>query len=201
LRRLVARLEGDPSILAVGPVPKFDTGNCPWAVKAFFRINGLLPSSREGIGGSGAYALSAVGRSRFGEFPTLIADDGFARILFAPSERAAVAEATCTVFAPRRLKDLIAIKSRSHLGNYELAQKFPELLKNRAGGNDRALLRLFMRPDLWLPLAVYCYVKLQARRRARRSLGDLGRWVWVRDESSRTAPRERQLDAGAQHAG
>jgi glycosyltransferase involved in cell wall biosynthesis len=201
LRQLVARLEGDSSTLAAGPVPRFDTGNCPWAVRAFFEINGRLPSAREGIGGSGAYALSAAGRGRFGEFPQLIADDGFARIMFTPSERAAVAEASCTVFAPRTLRNLIAIKSRSHLGNYELAQKFPDLLKNRAKGNDRALLRMFLRPNLWLPLAVYCYVKLQARRRARRSLGDLGRWVWVRDETSRTAARERQLDVSAQHAG
>ena len=202
LRRVAEPLHNGVA-LAAGPVPHFETANCSWAVRAFYRINELLPSSREGIGGSGAYAMSAAGRNRFAEFPDVIGDDGFARLLFSPAERVAVAGAICTVFAPRTLQSLIAIKTRSHLGNYQLAQRFPELQINRPKANKKALPKLFLSPRLWPALAVYSYVKFQARRRARQNLAALGhkRWTWIRDDTSRDPDPQQKLQASIQHVG
>src|ERR1700677_4435532 len=71
IRRLASRLaSGD--VLAVAPKPIFELAGCSWPVRAYYEIRSLLPSSHEGIGGSGVYALSEAGRKRFGEFPTLI---------------------------------------------------------------------------------------------------------------------------------
>jgi len=184
LRKLVRVLE-DGRILAAAPQPSFDVTGSPWTVRAYYAINGRLPSSREGIGGSGVYALSRQGRSRFGAFPELTADDGFVRIQFKPDERATLADCCSTVFAPQRLSDLIAIKTRSHFGSYELRQKFPELWANKGQSNGGHLLRLWRNPLLWPQLTVYCYVKLIARLRARRRLRKGLSKIWERDESSR----------------
>jgi glycosyltransferase involved in cell wall biosynthesis len=191
LDALAARLDkGD--VLAAAPTPRFVSRDCSWPVRAFYAINGMLPSAREGIGGSGVYAMSEAGRARFDDFPDVVADDGFVRILFSPDERATLAQAECAVFAPRTLSNLIAIKTRSHLGSYELARRFPGLWGNRGEPNNRALLSLFLRPSLWPRLAVYCLVKIEARRRARRRLQKLaaGQLAWARDETSRTVRSE-----------
>ena len=146
-----------------------------------------MPSSKEGIGGSGVYALSEAGRARFQQFPNVIADDGFVRILFKPSERVSLDTVACTVFPPRQLKDLIAIKARSQFGNYQLASRYPTLWKNRGETNNKALLRALANPFLWLKCAVYLFVKIEARRLAKRRLATVGEKhvPWARDESSR----------------
>jgi glycosyltransferase involved in cell wall biosynthesis len=184
LRKLAQRLEAGP-ILAAAPRPSFDVTGCAWSVRAYYDINGRLPSVREGIGGSGVYALSQRGRGRFGAFPELTADDGFVRIQFSPEERETLMDCHSTVFAPQCLSDLIAIKTRSHFGSYELRRHFPELWANKGRSNGGELLRLWKNPLLWPKLTAYCYVKLMARSRARRRLRRGLMKTWERDESSR----------------
>jgi glycosyltransferase involved in cell wall biosynthesis len=185
LRQLAQRLDaGD--VLAVAPKAHPDLTGCSRAVRAFYAVRALLPSAEEGIGGSGVYALSRAGRSRFDLFPGVIADDGFVRIQFQPYERATLAQVTSTIFPPRTLRELIAIKTRSHYGSFELAHRFPSLWTRRGQSNNRALLRLFAQPRLWIKLAVYCFVMTCARRRARQRL-NRGPMPWERDHSSRIA--------------
>ena len=83
--------------------------------------------------GVGVYAVSEDGRSRFGAFPDVIADDGYVRTLFDASERVCVEDAPVRVYAPKRLSDLVRIKTRSRLGRYELGQRFPELTARERG--------------------------------------------------------------------
>jgi glycosyltransferase involved in cell wall biosynthesis len=186
IRELHACLK-NTAALAAGIVPRFCLTGCSWAVRAFYEVNARLPSSREGIGGSGVYALSQAGRARFQQFPNVTADDGFVRILFEPSERVSLDTVACTVFPPRRLKDLIAIKARSQFGNYQLALRYPTLWKNRGKTNNKALLRALANPFLWPKCAVYLFVKIEARRLAQRRLATVGEKhvPWARDESSR----------------
>jgi glycosyltransferase involved in cell wall biosynthesis len=183
IRRLASRLErGD--VLAVAPTPKFDLRHCSWPVRACYEIRALLPSAQEGIGGSGVYALSEIGRARFREFPAVTADDGYVRIHFQSGERETVASANSTVFPPRTIKDLLATKTRAHYGSAELAIRFPELWKNRGESNHQSLIRLFLDPRLWLRLAVYCLVTSIAKRRAQSRL-HTGAANWERDNTSR----------------
>lgn len=192
IRALADRLRrGD--VLAAAPRPTFELTNCSRAVRAYYDVQNQLPSSREGIGGSGVYALSETGRSRFGSFPAITADDGYVRIQFATDERVVVASAQSTVLAPRTLEDLISIKSRSHFGNYELATLYPNLWHNRGPSNRRSLMRLFRYPRLWSSLLVFCWVAVEARRRARRRLRSKNQ-TWMRDSSSRVAPFRPQED-------
>jgi glycosyltransferase involved in cell wall biosynthesis len=183
IRTLARRLErGD--VLVVAPQPNFDLTGCSWPVRACYDIRSYLPSSRQGIGGSGVYALSAAGRARFREFPAVTADDGYVRIQFLENERETLASAQSTVYPPRSIKHLIITKTRSHYGSYELARLFPEGWKHRGESNLRSLVGLAKNPQLWCKLGVYCFVTVIAKRRAQRRLraGAVG---WERDKTSR----------------
>jgi len=183
IRTLARRLQcGD--VLAVAPTANFDLSGCSWAVRACYDIRSYLPSAQEGIGGSGVYALSAAGRARFREFPALTADDGYVRIQFTDEERATLPSVSSTVFPPRRIKQLIATKTRSHYGSFELAAMFPDRWKHRGKSNVDSLVRLFAYPQLWCKLAVYGFVTVVAKRRAQQCLR-AGTATWERDKTSR----------------
>ena len=183
IRLLAARLDrGD--VLAVAPKPEIDVTGCPWPVKAYFAIRRQLPSSFEGIGGSGVYALSEAGRKRFAEFPNVIADDLYVRIQFEPRERQTLACAKSLVFGPRTITELIAIRTRAYYGTFELARRYPELWKNKGDDNRRTLGRMVKNPRFWLGLLIYCCVILVARYRAKLQFR-AGMPVWYRDETSR----------------
>jgi len=124
VRALADRLaKGD--IHAASPTPVINVTSCSPLVRAYYAIRSQLPSARQGLGGSGVYALSAAGRARFDEFPRITADDAFVRLHFSPTERTTIPSAISTVFAPRTLKDLMTIRTRIYFGNRELALHFP----------------------------------------------------------------------------
>jgi glycosyltransferase involved in cell wall biosynthesis len=187
IRALAARLEkGD--VLAVAPRPSFDFTGCSLVVRAFYDIKLRLPSQNEGIGGSGVYALSKIGRSRFGQFPNVAADDGYVRIQFKPDERETLALVSSIVFPPRRLKPLIAVRTRVYFGNLQLSRLFPGLFENRGDTNYVKLIKLIRFPFLWPKLLVYIYVNLIARRQAR-NLFRSNAFVWHKDATSRADTR------------
>jgi glycosyltransferase involved in cell wall biosynthesis len=181
IRALTRRLEGG-DVLAVAPTPDINLTSCSWLVRRYYDIRSRLPSSREGIGGSGVYALSEQGRRRFALFPNLIADDIYVRLQFTPEERETLTSARSIVFPPRKISQLIAVRTRAYTGLFELAHRFPELRANNGEANHRTLIALFKEPRLWSGLLVYCWVNILARYRAsirRRTK------AWERDNTSR----------------
>jgi glycosyltransferase involved in cell wall biosynthesis len=189
--RKLAQVLSNGAFLAVAPRFRMNSGAASWFVRAFYSVNDLMPSSREGIGGSGVYGLSQQGRARFDRFPELTADDGFVRLQFSPSQRVTVEDCFSRVTAPRTLWELIRIKTRSHYGNMELKLQIPQLwISNRGQSNGGALKRLAMRPAWWGKLSVYLLVKSAARWRAWRWFSRREVVAWERDESSRAAVRE-----------
>jgi len=184
IRELARSLE-DEQLLAVAPTGRYNLKGCPWPVRAFYATRSHLPSAKEGIGGSGVYALSQEGRSRFGQFPAVTADDGYVRLQFRREERKTLSGAFSTVFAPRTLKSLIAQKTRAHYGSYELQSLFPALWQNQGESNHKTLLRLFIQPQLWLSLVVYSLVNTLARHQARRRFGN-NHFHWEQDRTSRS---------------
>lgn len=172
-------------VLAVSPQVRLDLKGASWAVRAFYDIDRQLPSARETIGGSGVYGVSEDGRKRWGKFPAVTADDAFVRRQFKPHERCVVEGAYSIVTPPKMLSGVIAIKTRSHFGNYELRKLYPELCVNIGVSNRLALIRLALRPWLWTKLAVYGYVKVVARMRAWHRIRNGVHAQWERDETSR----------------
>ena len=189
LRRMATELDSG-NAPAIAPLPKFDVDGCSWFVRAYYDIHQRLPAYLEGIGGSGVYGLSETGRRRFDRFPEVTADDGFVRLQFAVHERRTLQECRSTVVAPGNLRELIAIKARSYSGTMELQRRYPQLFAANLGKANKAALRgLMIRPWLWPQLGAYTWVKLMARRRARKTRAD-GRRLWERDESSRARDPE-----------
>ncbi|EIG57060.1 glycosyltransferase [Bradyrhizobium sp. WSM1253] len=190
IQALARRLEkGD--VLAVAPTADIDLTDCSRLVREYYGIRSRLPSSREGIGGSGVYFLSEAGRRRFGQFPDVIADDIYVRLQFKAEERETLSHVKSTVFPARTIPQLIAVRSRTYAGVLEITRRFPELSVNRSETNDRTLIRLFRELRLWPGLLIYCYVNILARLRAViRSRVKAA--VWQRDGTSR-----RTLSAGS----
>ena len=181
IRELAKRL-GRGDVLAVAPTPDINLAGCSPAVKRYFDIRHLLPSSRHGIGGSGVYALSEAGRRRFDQFPEVIADDTFVRLQFRPEEREMLTSARSVVFPPRTISQLLAVRTRAYAGSLEIRRRFPEVQSNNGSTNDRALLSLFKSPRLWLGLGIYCFVNLVARYRSHARSQPT---VWHQDDTSR----------------
>jgi glycosyltransferase involved in cell wall biosynthesis len=182
----LARRLDQGDVLAVAPTADINLEGCSWLVRKFYGIRSRLPASREGIGGSGVYALSEAGRRRFGQFPDVIADDTYVRLQFRREERETLPCVRSTVFAPRTLSQLIAVRTRAYRGTFELTQRFPDLRANNGEANNRALMALFKEPHLWPGLLIYCSVNIVARwRAATDSPGEARRWQ--RDETSRAA--------------
>lgn len=70
--------------------------------------------------GRGMYVLNETARKAFDNFPDVISDDGFVRCVI-PNLRIIIDNnSTVTIKAPKNLIDLINIKTRSKLGNYQL---------------------------------------------------------------------------------
>lgn len=186
IRKLAERLaRGD--VIAVAPQPQFDLTGCSRAVRAFYDIRCRLPSFAEGIGGSGVYALSKAARLRFGEFPNLVADDTYVRVQFKGEERETLTYAQSIVFAPRTIKNLIAIEARADFGTFELARLYPQPWANKGTSNQKALLCLFKNPRLWLRLIIYVYVRAIAHRKGMKRVG-ANAFIWEQDQSSRSNP-------------
>jgi hypothetical protein len=190
VQRIASRLDAGDS-LAAAPVMDVDLRGSSLAVRAYYAVWQRLPYVREGMIGVGVYALSEEGRRRFEEFPDVIADDGYVRMLFSPLERARVDDAPVRIYAPERLSDLVRIKTRSRLGRYQLRQRFPDLaVRERTTKSYRnAAWTIVLRPWLWPAALLYAVVVLQTRRRADAQLASVDDYVWERDQSSRRPGR------------
>ena len=110
VRALAKRLDAG-EVLAVAPIPNINLTGCSRAVRLYFGIRSRLPSSHQGFGGSGVYALSETGRARFAQFPDVIADDTYVRLQFKPEERETLNGVYSTVFPARTIRRLIAVRT------------------------------------------------------------------------------------------
>jgi len=171
--------------LAVSPDPVMDLSGASWSVRAYYDIWLSLPYCRSGMIGAGVYALSEEGRRRFGQFPDVIADDGYVRALFKERERGRVEEAQSIVHAPANLGWLIKIKTRSRLGGMQLNAKFPDLLANEVKDYSGAMLEVIRNPLRWPKVLVYLYVNFISRYLAKRQMARLRHYRWEKDLSSR----------------
>lgn len=201
LHALAETLRGD-GVMAAAPHAVFDVAASSWPVRAFYAVYRRLPYVSDGLLGLGVYGLSAAGRERFGEFPQVTSDDLFVQRLFDPHERA-TADGSFHVTAPRNLRNLLRVRTRTASGNGELSTAdLPEPVAEAVAvqpavvlpgvsiprfhrttrSTVTALSRLALqRPDLLPSIAVYVGVTIASRLMARRH----GTGTWHRDHSTR----------------
>lgn len=187
LRELATALDDQP-LMAAAPRTVVDLNGASLGVRAFYSVWQRTPYYQQGMIGCGVYALTECARSRFGNFPDLIADDGYVRALYSGDERGTVGEASATIYAPRTIPDLIKAKTRSRLGVYQLQSRFPDLIvqDQREKHYGAAIWRVLTSPDLWLSIPFYVAINFAARIRARRQLSRIADYTWERDDSTRT---------------
>ena len=169
----------------VSPRPIFDLSELSLSVRLFYRA--LRFNTYFGSGspnGSGCFVTSESGRRRWETFPELIADDGFVQGHFEPSERSTVTEAEAVVQPPRTLESMITVLCRIRRGNFELRQRFPDLMKNHVPQGSGVFKKLIIRPWEWPGMVVYGYIKISTRLLARRQLA-AGESGWGRDDTAR----------------
>ena len=152
-----------------------------WVTRRYARVWSQLPWVSGDVIGSGFYAISAAQRKRWGDFPNLIADDGWAQAQFRRHERRVLPEAHFTVRLPEGLRNMVNVRTRWVRGNRQLAQFV-------GGGGDVGrtafpiggrLWDLFKRPGLWIDLPLYFLINSCAAWRARRR-DALGTALWER---------------------
>lgn len=181
----IAQALSKGTFMVAAPSLRMGYHDASYLVRSYYDIWQRLPYVKEGMIGVGVYALSEQGRKKFDVFPDIIADDGYIRALFNQNERAIVTNCWSLVRAPQNLKGLVKIKTRSRRGRYELAQKFPELMRNENKEYGKAFLNLVRSPSLWPKVAIYLYVNMASRLYARILPGGITNGHWERDESSR----------------
>ena len=171
--------------LAAAPTMRMNFKKASWPVRSYYKVWQKLPYVKEGMIGTGVYALSENGRNRFRYFPQIISDDGYVRALFKTHERTTIDSCYSVVNAPVDISNLLKIKTRSRLGYYELKKNFPELRNNEEKKYSNAVYNLLKAVDLWPKIPVYFFVNIIARIRANRQLLNRESYTWERDESNR----------------
>jgi glycosyltransferase involved in cell wall biosynthesis len=184
LLALADRLREGPELVA-SPRLRLDLSGATWPVRAYYAVWELSAFRRRGHIGSGIYALSAEGRSRFGAFPKVIGDDRFVQGLFTPAERVTVEEAEFVVRPPRTVGALLARGARIAAGNRELQRAGLAGHAPSRGSSLRELVSVVApRPRLWGAFVVYVFVQLRTGALAERKLRAADA-LWDRDETSR----------------
>jgi glycosyltransferase involved in cell wall biosynthesis len=88
--QMIAKVLESGNVLAAAPRFSMDFTGVSWMVKTYYDIWQRLPYIKEGMIGTGVFAISETGRQRFDKFPDIIADDGYVRALFKSHERTVV---------------------------------------------------------------------------------------------------------------
>ena len=95
--------------LAARPPIRYEMSGASAPVRSYYRARSRVPAVLGSLWGAGVYGLSATGRSRFGAFPDVVADDLWVDRLFATSEVEIVDSAPVVVPVPRRSRDLLRV--------------------------------------------------------------------------------------------
>jgi glycosyltransferase involved in cell wall biosynthesis len=184
LRAVLATLGGEVHLAS--PPPRFDTSESSRGVRLFYRA--LRYNAYFGTGapnGSGTFATTVEGRSRWGEFPAIIADDSFVQCQFEPHERKTSPGPGAIVRAPRTFASLRAVQKRTRLGGNQLATLFPGIVHRRSSANiGRMVKRMLVRPWEWPALVTWAFVRATSRRAADRAL-KAGEYRWSQDQTAR----------------
>lgn len=182
---IVTAAANAPEVLFIGLGSETDLSHSSALVRAYYQFWLSLPYVGRKCVGSGAYVLTQMGRSRFQQYPEVIADDEFVRRHFLPNEMNFLQEKLVLVRAPRNLHNLTAVRVRGRQGAYQLNEMFPELAPPKSNRRMlEALSHQLKNPRLWFSGLVYAALSVMVRIKARRAYDGLSS-SWVRDESSR----------------
>ena len=114
-------------VLAARPAFEYDHSQASPPVRAFYRARRRIPSTNQALWGAGVYGLTEAGHARFGEFPSLTADDLFVDQQFETWEKAILNTPPVRVVTPRTVASLFAVLQRHYRGQAEFVEKAAKL--------------------------------------------------------------------------
>lgn len=128
------------------------------AVRSFVRVWSSLPYVRNQVLGVGCYAVNAPGRSLWGSFPPLGADDTFVRLRFDDDQKAVLATATMGVSFPSSLRELLGVRARwCRLSRVARGSESSLPRSERRRWLD-AMKFILSRPSLWVDGVVFAAI-------------------------------------------
>ena len=184
--------ELNKGIAMVGcPVIDIDLSASKLLVRSFYRVWQELPWFADSPIGSGVYVLSKAGHERLKRFPDITNDDQYVHDLFTPNERVTVKSHSFVVHPPTTLSGLIKRRTRTVLGQREIAERFGEM----EGTSPRVSLLAVLRrnPKLAFDIPVFAYVTLSAARASKKKIA-AGDMSWERDNTSRSILPAKRAD-------
>jgi len=170
---------------AVRPPITYEADGASRPVRRYYEARVRLPAVMSCLWGAGIYGLSEEGRSRFGDYPDIVAEDLFVDRHFAEHEIEIVSCAPAIVKAPRRSTDLVRIMRRSYRGKAELSNgSYGSNRKTTTRDTAREVIDLALEgPRQAADAFIYSAVAVTGRL-----MTHVGRTDnWERDESSRIA--------------
>jgi glycosyltransferase involved in cell wall biosynthesis len=179
--------------LAARPPIRYEASGASAPVRSYYRARSQVPAVLGSLWGAGVYGLSATGRSRFGPFPDVVADDLWVDRLFDEGEVEIVDTAPVVVSVPRRSRDLLRVLRRTYRGKREMAfapdqpDGAPETVESTLRDLGRVAL---VGPAAALDAATYAAFAAGARLALalpHRSGAPLAGERWERDHSTRAA--------------
>lgn len=181
-KALLTRL-AEPAAVAARPPIRYDAAASSWLVQRFYAARAQLPNVMGRLWGAGVYGLSAAGRSRFEDFPAVVAEDLFVDRLFTLAEVEVFPTEPVTVSCPRTARALLRVLKRTYRGNAALTG-VPGRPRPGTRATIRDLARLAFRGLSSLRDAiVYASFVAIARVVARFGSSHIG--MWERDDTSR----------------
>ena len=183
--RTVADVLRGGEIHGAAPRMEVDLSDRGWAIRAFYDVWMQTPYVTDNMLGCGVYAISENGRARFDQFPDIIADDCFIRLLFESGERKSVDEACFIMTPPETLWQLIHINVRRQVGMDEMAELYPSSTEGERGTQRKFLMGLLSQPRRWPAIALYVFAKFATLAVYRWKQTQGRHKEWNRDDSSR----------------
>lgn len=133
-----------------------------WVTRHFAKVWTRLPFMTEGVPGAGLFAVNAAGRARWGDFPPIISDDTYVRLVFTPEERVGV-PAPYSWPMVEGFSGLVKVRRRQDIGVAEVAGLYPQLMQNegKAPLSRGDMLRLALKMPV--SFAVYAAVLIRVK--------------------------------------
>jgi len=126
-----------------------------WVSRQYGRFWMELPFMKSGAVGAGLFAMNQAGRARWGEFPDIISDDTFVRLMFTPQERI---EVPARYHWPlvEGFARLVRVRRRQNAGVQELETLYPAIMKNE-NKPESSIAKLALK----MPVAFTVYAAVQ----------------------------------------
>ena len=171
IRKVANILRTSDNVEAAAPAINIDISESSWPVRAYYQIWLQRDRVRYGLMGSGVFAVSELGHSRFHKFPLVMAEDLYVRLHFHQRRRRTLTSCAFKIKAPSSIAEVFRQRVHQRIGMCEIKELFPALLQNE---NPRGVLRdLFsLMGDLsnilpmflvYIPLCVFADINARVR--------------------------------------